>query len=382
MSGQPNNSDNDKLILGIFLLLIVGVCYWFFAPVVQEFFLTIKMWQMKWISIVIPTEENKQFYSILQNIPSVDLNSEQVSIISRKVNMYLLPLFLAFSAYCYNSARKYLYSFEKHKNKNYTIDTLMYQEVNNVWLYLKPIIHENLLENKSPDWARAVKPQEYVLHNDLLNVPDDLTTLNSEKTKKMLALQLGKLYTGVEQIPPYIQSLIGCFAEHLYGVPLRATIAFMDIADSYGEEAAGRYDYSKGLELFNKHKNNPELIKYLDKHAYVYTGISEIFQDAKERGIIISKYFLWLKKTDRRLYYMLNAIGRQVSWIECAGITDHYQHEMALNRPLAKIFVDSALEGLKEELEHVKITSRSKELYDANKDKNRRITEQVFSGAV
>ena len=50
-------------------------------------------------------------------------------------------------------------------------------------------------------------------------------------------------------------------------------------------------------------------------------------------------------------------MGREVSWTECGGIFDHYQHEIALKRPLAKIFVNEAVNGLKEELKNVKLTT-------------------------
>ena len=49
-------------------------------------------------------------------------------------------------------------------------------------------------------------------------------------------------------------------------------------------------------------------------------------------------------------FYALNSVGREVSWTESGGIFSHYQYEAALERPLAKIFVDEAVNGLKEAL--------------------------------
>lgn len=358
---------------------MLGVLYWFMAPKAQEFFLTIKMWQMTVISTIVPTEHNKELLHMLQNTPSTDWSLAQVRSISRNVNVYFAPFFIAMVVFVGLHIKKYLYLFEGNRGKNYTIDTLMEQEVNKVWRYLKPIIHENLLDNQSPEWAKAMKPQEYVMSNDLLNVPDDLTSLNVEKTKKVLALQLGQLYMGMEQLPNYIKALIGFFAEHLFDSSLRGQMAMMDVADSFDSATKGKYNYSAGIKLFEKHKDNPELQKIMSSHAYVYTGLADLFFKAKERGIIISKYFLWLKKIDRRLYYTLNAIGRHVSWVECAGIIDHFQHELELKRPLAKVFCNSALSGIKEELANVKLIDANKRIIRDNESKHRAINQAAFA---
>lgn len=376
---QPNDNSNDKAILFLAIIGVLGVAYYFTAPKFQEFFLTIKMWQMSVISILVPTEHNKALLHMLQNTPSQDWSMAQLRSISRNVNVYIAPFFFAAIAFAAIHIKKYLFLFEKSRGKNYTIDTLMQQEVNNVWRYLKPIISENLLENFSPDWAKAMKPQEFAIHNDLLNIPQDLMSLNEEKAKKVLALQLGPLYTGLDQVPPYIKALIGFFAEHLYGSSLKSQMAMMEVADSYGPLAKGKYNYSAGIKLLETYKDDPRLNEIMNSHAYIYTGLADLFDRAKQRGIIISKYFIWLKKTDRRLYYLLNAIGRRVSWVECAGIVDHYQHEKDLKRPLAKVFCNSAFAGLKEELKNVKITDRNRAMIMKNETAHRAINEQVYS---
>lgn len=380
MTGNSNNEgNNDSLIIFIFVIAIIIVSYIFFAPKMQEWFLTIKMYQMKIITALVPIEINKSILHQLETLPNTDWSPDQVKKVSRIVNLYFLPIFIAFASYSAIFIKKYLYYTEyirKRNNVPYTIDSLMQQE-SKVWGYIVPIKDEDLLNNTSPDWARAMKPQEFVIHNDLLNLKDDLSSLNEEKTKNAFALQLGPIFYDIDQLADYVKALAGCIAEHIFGSSLKSQVAFMEISRSYGVERKGKHDYSSGIELFEKHKNNPDFLIFFKSHAYVYTGLLGLFEHAKESGIIISKYFLWLKKRDRRLYYALNCIGRQVSWVETAGIIDHYQQERALKIRLYNISCLAALAGLKEELQNVKITTNTRKLIKTNEKVQREIQSKI-----
>ena len=93
----------------------------------------------------------------------------------------------------------------------------------------------------------------------------------------------------------------------------------------------------------------------MNKHAYVSTALARLFAKSGDKGINISRYFIWLKATDRRLYYMLNCIGREKPFVENGGIYSHYQYEVAMNRPLIKMFVEEAVKGMEDELSKVKL---------------------------
>ena len=72
-----------------------------------------------------------------------------------------------------------------------------------------------------------------------------------------------------------------------------------------------------------------------------------------------TKYFIWIKPMNRKLFFTLNNVGREVAWTECGGIWDHYQHEHALRRPMYKMFVNNAVDGLEEELERVNLEQQA-----------------------
>jgi len=57
-------------------------------------------------------------------------------------------------------------------------------------------------------------------------------------------------------------------------------------------------------------------------------------------------HFLWLKPIDRRLWYMLNTVGRQVVPSEIAGAFAHWIFEKKMNKSLNSPMVDEAVIGL------------------------------------
>lgn len=355
MANHGNKNNDDDLL--IFIVAIAAICGigWLLLPILKEYFLTMKMWQLEIISRIVPTQYNINLLNTLKNTPAYNWSYENTILLGYTVNYYFLPFILILFYLIFTFTKDHLYNILKY-SKIYDRNSLLEQE-KKVWKFLEPVAHKNLLENNVPGWESAKKPQEIAFEYNLLNNKKDMDSLNEEKARKYFALQLGELYTGMENLKPYQKALVGCFAEYYLGNKDDAYYALMDIAETFGTHFKGNISFAPGLELFDKYKNNSTIIKLLGGHAYVTTALASLFNTAKSKGIIISRYFLWLKEYDRKLYYILNAMGREVSWTECGGIFDHYQHEIALKRPLAKIFVNEAVNGLKEELKNVKLTT-------------------------
>lgn len=353
---RNNDSSDEELILwGIAAVAVIAAMY-FLYPVLKEYFLTMKMWQLEIISRIVPTKEHINLLHQLKNTPSYNWTFDEVMSLGYTINYYFLPFLLIICFFVYTFTKDKLYVVLKY-SKIYTRDSLLKQE-KVVWKYLEPIAHKNLLGNDVPGWESAKKPKDIALEFKLLNNKKDVESLNEEKARRYFALQLGELYTGLENLKPYTKALVGCFFEFWQGNKYDAEEALMDIAYTFGADSKGKISFAAGLELFEKHKSNPLLIKTMSKHAYVSTALFSLFKCSKQQGIIITRYFLWLKEYDRVLFYALNSVGREVSWTESGGIFSHYQYEAALERPLAKIFVDEAVNGLKEALKNVKLTTK------------------------
>ena len=355
MAQNNNNNSDDGLIIVVFVLIIMCVLGYFGYPILKEYFLTVKMWQLEIISRVVPIEYNVNLLNELKNKPSYDWTFMEMAKLGYTINYYFLPLILILFFAMFTLTKDKLYTILKF-SKVYTKETLLMQE-KKVWKFLEPVAHKNLLFNKSPEWASAKKAQEIVFEFNLLNNKKDLLSLNEEKARKYFAMQLGDLYTNINDLKPYQKAIVGCFAAHIKHQKDDAYYALMDIAESFGKDANGKINFQPGFDLFEKYKDDTEINKILSKHAYVNTAMAGLMDHAKDKGILLTRYFIWLKEYDRKLFYILNIMGRNVPFIEAAGIFDHYQHEVGLDRPMAKLFVQEAVNGLKEELKNVKLTT-------------------------
>ena len=72
---------------------------------------------------------------------------------------------------------------------------------------------------------------------------------------------------------------------------------------------------------------------------------------SRRHGVMASAMFIWLKPTDRTLWYAMNNTGMDTSaggafHAECAGIMSHYQAEKTLGKKILFPVVDYAIDGL------------------------------------
>ena len=82
------------------------------------------------------------------------------------------------------------------------------------------------------------------------------------------------------------------------------------------------------------------------RHAYVFTFMATMLEIARADGVLASAEFLWLKPLDRRLWYVLNAVGRQTCLVEVAGSFAHWLAEKKLGRGLRTPMIKEAVNSL------------------------------------
>lgn len=73
--------------------------------------------------------------------------------------------------------------------------------------------------------------------------------------------------------------------------------------------------------VIEKYKNTELVQEVTAKHAYTLTVIASLLEKARLDGVVPASEFLWLKPVDRRLWYMLNCVGRQTPYAEVAGLS-------------------------------------------------------------
>lgn len=118
--------------------------------------------------------------------------------------------------------------------------------------------------------------------------------------------------------------------------------------------SAGVPDYKFVNELLKKYADNPKVKEITSKHAYVYTVMASLLESARSFGVLASAQFIWLRPTNRLMWYTLNGVGRRVAFCEVAGIYAHWISEKVAEHAIERPYVIKAVDGLERALYDVK----------------------------
>jgi intracellular multiplication protein IcmP len=218
------------------------------------------------------------------------------------------------------------------------------------WPQITPIISQNLVKediNKGP-WAMAMTPTQFCRAQKLFKekVGDDgkpAVDVIRADAHQVFMLQLGSLWMGPNALPIHTKALFAIFAACANQDRDSAFKLLKQIDISSGE---GKLNFEGVQELLVKHYNSKLVGRVLQKHAYVFTVMAAMLELARTDGVFASSEFLWLKPLDRRLWYILNTVGRQTAVTEIAGIFSHFVAEKKWGGALRTPMVEEAVKGL------------------------------------
>lgn len=247
-------------------------------------------------------------------------------------------------------------------NKVYNMNTLADQEKGN-WPQISPVIDLDLVEediNNGP-WAMAKNPMQFARANKIIELEriqdpkaqwrDEgviMARLIRPKADRIFTSQLGPLFTSIKALPPHAKALLSIFACRTCHKADEAREYLKVLSVS---AAKGEIDYSMTDEYIKKYvKGNKAVQRCQERHAYVLTFMAEMLALARLDGVFASSDFLWLKPLDRRMWFMLNAVGRQVAVSEVAGPFAHWLAEKEMGRALNVPMIEEATNGLERAL--------------------------------
>jgi len=96
----------------------------------------------------------------------------------------------------------------------------------------------------------------------------------------------------------------------------------------------------------------------VQRHAYRLNVLASFLVAARDDGVVPAAEFLWLKPIDRRLWYVLNSVGRQTPFSEVAGPFAHWKAEIAMGRLSLVPMIDEAIKALEIAVKEIKLTPR------------------------
>lgn len=238
--------------------------------------------------------------------------------------------------------------FDSGSFKNqYSMKSLREAEIK-LWPQMTPIMHLDLRKEdlEKGVWAMGKRPLDFCIAHGLVEKPeaDELVwRFNKSKSQAVFAMQMGPLFRSPLALPMYMQSLFVIFTA--------CAIGERDVADklidqiSRSSKKGGKINFTGVTKTLEKYMGL-RLVSWLaSRHAYVYTYISGLLELARSDGVLASSEFLWLKALDRRLWFMLNGVGRQTAIIEVAAPFAHFKAEKRFKCALRVPMIQEAIKA-------------------------------------
>ncbi len=291
--------------------------------------------------------------------------------------------------------------------------------------HLKPALSQNLLE-KNPDvgpYRREDSPIRFAIKNGLIRayklkrkgvikgpseevslnkkdgyyfLKDDLTNhlskihdlceFNHVKAKKVFTKQLGKKFTTVDAFSIERRAILAVFIA-FYCPDIGKERAFEllkqfnhswdykkihDDDGNYIDDPSDDFIDTDGIdEIINTGMKNEFVLKVISSHAYEDTVLCGLLQLARSKGKLWSAFWYWLLPVNRKLYWVLDAIGGHTCWTEGAAVFSHFTAELKSEHALSIPFIEPAVEGLHfylDESEGWIMSDKSRELYFPTQD--------------
>ncbi|MGQ3892555.1 type IVB secretion system coupling complex protein DotM/IcmP [Legionella sp. CNM-4043-24] len=365
--GGGGNNDNSMAPVWITILVfLAGFTFWALArQYIVSFVFTVNLWQAKLVTPFVSNAELDNSIMLMQTLNPASVTWKQLVDLTGSVGMYtrypVAVILVVLAIYLYQS------NITLRFRKAHSMKSLRAQEQFN-WPAIMPVVKEDIVAadvSKGP-WAMSLTPLEFAQKYNLLKKDDALLDnplpgmeftagIRRGDAKRVFTLQLGPYWEGFDRCPPHAYALAAVFMARMNRDRNSASLILETLDRTC---SAGKPDFSVARPILKKYQNTPELQEIIGKHAYQLTVLSTMLEAARQDGVVPSAEFLWLKTIDRRLWYMLNSVGRQTPFAEVAGPFAHWRAEKALGRRSLVPMIDEAIKALEIAIKEVKLSPK------------------------
>lgn len=365
--GGGGNNDNSMAPVWITVLIMftLYIIWRTGHQYIVGFIFQVNLIQAKFINLFFHSPKLANDIYLMETLDSSSVEWAQLVNLTSSVGDYMrypivgILVLLAFLLYRSNITLKF--------RKTHSMKTLRAQEQFN-WPAIMPVIKHDIVSedvNKGP-WAMALTPLEFAQKYNLLRKDDALLDnpmpgqemtagIRRGDAKRVFTLQLGPYWEGFEHCPPHAYALAAVFMARMNRDRNSATLILETLDKTC---ASGKPDFSVARPILKKYQNTEEVQEIVGKHAYLLTVLASLIEGARQDGVVPSAEFLWLKTVDRRLWYMLNSIGRQTPFSEVAGPFAHWKAERAMGRRSLVPMIDEAIKALEVAIKEIKLTPK------------------------
>lgn len=384
--GAPKQDGGDNAYAPIWIMamiLVFGGAIWFFfkAQIITAIFF-IKVWEGKLVYLLLSTFQSLTFNIIplrrleilrdgidyMQMVDPGSVSGKKLWAGMNIVGWWLRwpvgggLLFMAWHLHNSNFTAKY--------KQAYNMKSLLNEEYRN-WPQVAPVVGLDLVKEDIDEgpWAMSMTPlaiseKNNLLHKELIQViepsgrkgPIEMRVkVDKAAARRVFISQLGPYWHGVKSLSPQAKFI---FAACLCRIERDGATGkkLLDQAALSFDSSKNTVDLSGADAIIKKHQGSKVVQKIVNKHAYVMTVMCSMLEAARLDGVFPTSDFLWLKPYDRKLWYVLNCVGRQTPYPEVAGIYAHWYAERELRRRCMVPIVDEAVRGLEIAIADIKFT--------------------------
>ncbi len=220
--------------------------------------------------------------------------------------------------------------------------------------------------------SEAVPQSTLILKNGLVNLDSDLWDgdnalrkrqslfLHPEATKSVFEKQIGRNFSSWDQEPAYVQALAACFMLYATGRKAdgkkwidRMNLTFTERSPIQPNKTV---DASGALDIINDITKENGGDRAVRRTIQLHGNFSNVLMMAllvlaRKKAMLPPSQFLWLRPTDRPLWYALHQMGGRMPWAEAAAPWSHYYAVERLGSPISTPHINEAIEGLQKALD-------------------------------
>lgn len=365
--GGGGGGDNSMAPFWIMLLAFVtiGLIWYLASKYIVSFIFQINLFEAKLISFFVSDPNLDYAITAMQTVNPALVTWQELQDLTAIVGNYIrypiMIILVVLAGILYNS------NITLKFRKTHSMKTLSAQEQYN-WPAIMPIVKQDLVKqdvNEGP-WAMALTPMEFAHKYALLKKEDalldepapgmELTAgIRRGDAKRVFTLQLGPYWEGFERCSPQAAAMAAVFIARMNRDRTAADHILKTLDKTY---LSGKPDFSVAKATLKKYENTEEVQEIIAKHAYTLTVLASLLEAARDDGVVPTAEFLWLKTIDRRLWYMLNSVGRQTPFAEVGGPFAHWKAEKAMRRRSLVPMIDEAIKALDVAIKEVKLKPR------------------------
>jgi len=353
--GSTSQGEQNVLIGGIFLVLLVALAYFFPFPFswCWHWMARGEVAVLDWIAPILPYSTQRALTVIgtgLQHNAPGTLGWSTIF----KSEMALAPFSGILYALPIAAIVAWFWRHSEPHHRRHTTESLIEVETR-VWRSQRIFVKRDPTR-ESPDitkgpWRISESPEEFARRTGALILTlGQPNAFDPQPARGPLRHQLGPRFTQLATMTRYEQWTAAPMLLRADGQKQDSDQLLGDISYCFAEELSERH-VDQAVRAVLKHYAQHEITERLRRqHAYVRTWIMGLFLEARACGKFSTSRIPWLQLVDRTLFFALNNVGRAGYHMEGLAPAIHYFAEVkngfALREPTDTLAAESVRRAL------------------------------------